>query len=209
MAEKLKKCAIISGAPESDFSYYDQYLEGRYIICADSGYKKCSAAGIVPDLIIGDFDSSDKPKTNVPVICLKVRKDDTDTFYCVKKAISDGYNDIVILGGIGSRVDHTYSNILSLVYCFDRNIKCELVNNNNRVFVGSGEIRLKKGEFRYFSVFALFDKCEGLTIKGAQYDIADFDLEPDCQMTQSNGFRDCDVDISLKKGKILIILCND
>ena len=121
MGKEIKKCLIISGAPESEIEYYNDYVDGRFVISADSGYNKCKKLGIKPDLIIGDFDSSD------------VRKDDTDTFFAVKYAIKQGFNDLVILGGIGSRFDHTYCNVLALNYCFERNVKAVLINKNNKI----------------------------------------------------------------------------
>lgn len=209
MGTEIKKCAIVSGAPEQDLSYYNRNLHGRYIICADSGYKKCEMLGICPNLIIGDFDSSPRPDIDCEIIDLQVRKDDTDTFHCVKEAINRGYQDILILGGIGSRIDHTYSNILSVVYCFDRNIKCELVNAKNKISVVSGETTIIKGEYEYFSLFALFEKCEGLSIIGAEYELDCADIEPYQQFTQSNAFKDDVVKIFIKKGKIILILSND
>ena len=113
MAVKMK-CTIVSGAPETELEYMEKYFDNSYIICADSGYRKCEKLGIKPDLVIGDFDSSDKPNFDCETIALDVRKDDTDTFFCVKTAVKKGFDEIVILGGIGSRLDHTYSNILSV-----------------------------------------------------------------------------------------------
>lgn len=209
MGNQIKKCAVISGAPEENLSYYKKHLDGRYIICADSGYKKCTALGRKPDLVIGDFDSSPVPAAECEMIELPVRKNDTDTFYCVKEAINRGYNDIVILGGIGSRVDHTYSNILSVVYCAERNIECRLINKKNELCVVSGEKSFRRGEYKYFSLFALFEKCEGLTIKGAQYDLSGAELEPSSQLAQSNAFKEDEVKITVEKGKIILIFSND
>lgn len=208
MAAEIK-CVIISGAPESSIDYYYKYINDSYIICADSGYVKCRALGIAPDLIIGDFDSSVVPDCKCDVIHLDVRKDDTDTFSCVKHAISKGFKNIIILGGIGSRVDHTYSNIMSVNYCFDNNIDCALVNDKNYITVKSGSVSIKKSDYSYFSLFALFEKCEGVTIKGAEYPLDNFTLYPFMQRTQSNEFKDDVVNIEIKKGKILLIQSND
>lgn len=208
MADKVK-CVIISGAPESNLSYYSKYITDSYIICADSGYLKCQKLNIVPDLIVGDFDSSPSPELDCEIIRLNTRKDDTDTFHCIKLAVDRGYNDIVILGGIGDRFDHTYSNVLSLVYCYDKNVRCALVNAKNYITVESDKIILNKSDYQYFSLFALFEKCEGLSIKGAEYELDNVELEPFSQLTQSNAFKNNEVCITIKKGKIILILSND
>ncbi len=208
MADKMK-CVIVSGAPENDLEYMKKYFNNSYIICADSGYKKCEYLNIKPNLIIGDFDSSDKPKCDCEIISLNVRKDDTDTFHCVKTAIAKGYDEIVILGGIGSRIDHTYSNIISVNYCFDNHVKCTLVNKHNAISIISGDNVIKSDGFKYFSVFALFDKCSGLTINNAEYNLNNATVLPAEQYTQSNAFISDTVQINIKEGKILLILSND
>ena len=209
MAVKVKKCVIISGAPEKDLSYYGENLDNSYVICADSGYKKCIEYGAKPHLIVGDFDSSDYPDVDCEIIRLNCRKDDTDTFHCVKYAVENGYEDITVLGGIGSRLDHTYSNILSILYCFENNVKARLVNTNTCVTVEEGSVEITKGKYKYFSFFALFDKCTGVTVEGAEYNLNKADVLPTDQFTQSNELLQERVEINIEKGKILLILSND
>ena len=210
MGKKVENCVIISGAPEDDLDYYRTYLnEASFIICADSGYKKCQPLSVVPNLIVGDFDSADKPDIDCEIISLQVRKDDTDTFHCVKEAISRGFTNIIILSGIGSRIDHTYSNILSVNYCFDRNINCSLINKNNKISVISGKTIIDNSDYKHFSLFALFDKCEGISIVNSLYELDNVDLYPSDQFTQSNGFKDNTCEIIIKKGKLLLIQSND
>lgn len=210
MGKEIKRCVIISGAPEDDLSYYDPYLnKDSFVICADSGYKKCIVLDVRPDLIVGDFDSADKPDADCEIISLQVRKDDTDTFHCVKEAIDRGFRDIIILGGIGSRLDHTYSNILSVNYCYERNISCALVNKHNKISIISGRTVIDNSLYEHFSLFALFDKCEGLSILNSLYELHDVELLPNEQYTQSNGFIDDSCEIIIKKGKLLLIQSND
>ncbi|MDD6728595.1 MAG: thiamine diphosphokinase [Eubacteriales bacterium] len=209
MGTKIKSCAIITGAPENEIQYYKNHLDGRFIISADSGYKKCVKLGLEPDLIIGDFDSSEKPQTDAETIVLPVRKDDTDTFYSVKEAVKRGFNDILILGGIGSRIDHTYDNILCLNYCADRNINAVMLNKNNKIRVLTNDTIFESDGYKYFSLFALFGDCVDLTITGAEYNVTDYTLTADCPLAQSNELKDEKVQLKFKSGKILLIQSND
>ena len=209
MGKEIKKCLIITGVPEDDIYYYKNYIDGRFIIGADSGYQKCVKLNIKPNLIIGDFDSSTKPDTDIETIVLPVRKDDTDTLSAVKEAIKRGYNDIIILGGIGNRFDHTYNNVLVLNFCFDRNIKAVLINKHNKIEIIEKSYSFKKDNYPYFSMYPLFDACIGLTTRGTQYDLTDFTIPADCLYTQSNSFKDDVVTINYKSGKLLLILSND
>ena len=88
MEKEIKKCLIITGAPEDDIDYYKHYIDGRFIIGADSGYKKCVKLNIKPNLIIGDFDSSTKPDTDIETIVLPVRRMIPIHYLLLKKQLS-------------------------------------------------------------------------------------------------------------------------
>lgn len=209
MGIEIKKCTIISGAPETDIEYYKSYLDNSYIISADSGYDKCKLLDVKPDLIIGDFDSSAVPNTDIETIVLPVMKNDTDTFYCVKEAVKRGFNKIIILGGIGSRIDHTYSNILCLDYCSSNNVDCFLINKNNCITIVTDKITISNDDYKYFSLFALNCICKGLNVTGAVYNLNNITLSPGEQYTQSNEVAEHYAKISINEGKILLIQSND
>lgn len=49
------------------------------VIAADAGYRTCRELGIVPDLLLGDFDSMEQPEDFANIHRSPVEKDDTDT----------------------------------------------------------------------------------------------------------------------------------
>lgn len=210
MGIKPLKCTIVSGAPVKDYEFLKNNIDLKsFIIAADSGYVTCRNAGIPVNLIIGDFDSSPKPKADYEIIALPCEKDDTDTFFCIKEAIKRGFDEIAIFCAAGSRLDHTYSNIICLDYCNRSNINAYIVNENNKAFITSNDITLKKDNYKFFSVFAFSDCVEGLTIKGAKYEIDNKTVYSYQSFGQSNEFLNDEVKISLKKGTILLFLSND
>ena len=55
-------CAIIAGGDMNDaypLTSKELFNDFKCVICADSGYKHAKRLGIVPDIIVGDFDSYD------------------------------------------------------------------------------------------------------------------------------------------------------
>ena len=210
MGDKKVKCIIVSGAPDNDIQFIKRKLDrSAFIIAADSGYKNCLKAGVIPDLIIGDFDSSSCPQFGNRVIRLPIEKDDTDTFYCVKEAVNRGYSEIELLCAIGDRVDHTYSNILCLEYCRQNSVDCTIINAKNKIRLVENEIEFEEEDYHYFSVFAFLGSAKGVSIKGAYYETDNVDIEPWSQFAQSNHFNGGKVKISVKDGKILLIMSND
>ncbi len=168
MAEKVK-CTVVSGAPNDCAGFLKENIDkNSYIIAADSGYNHLLKAGIKPDLIIADFDSSEKPDINCKIISIPVEKDSGDTFACVKYATDNGYKEIEIFNALGNRFDHSYANLLCLDYCRKHGVKCVLTDVNNRISLITDTCTFKK-DYRFFSLFAFLEDCFGVTIKGAYY----------------------------------------
>lgn len=81
------------------------------VIAADSGLDAARAAGIVPDLVVGDFDSLADISLLASIPSERIReypedKDDTDTEIAMAAAREKGSDHIIIAGGGGGRLDH-------------------------------------------------------------------------------------------------------
>ena len=103
----MNRCVIFGGGEIADLRYAQNLLrEDDYIICADRGYAYCVSMGVVPDLVLGDFDSyNGSLPQNCELLRYPVEKDDTDTMLAVKEAIRRGYHEIMMLGMLGGRLD--------------------------------------------------------------------------------------------------------
>ena len=99
-------CEYVTEKPEKD----------DLIIAADAGYLTAKEMGIVPDVLLGDFDTLGERNIPDGIECLRVprEKDDTDTQLAVRTAIERGAKEIVIIGGLGGRIDHTLSTLAIL-----------------------------------------------------------------------------------------------
>lgn len=143
------------------------------IIAADSGYLKAKPLGLVPHVLVGDFDSI--PAEEMPVktddgpeiITAPCEKDETDTMLACNIAIERGCREILIAGGFGGRCDHELSNIFWLENLLDRGVRAAMTD-------GKGYIRIIRNETAevarhegYFSVFAL-ESCV-VSLSGCKY----------------------------------------
>ena len=109
----MKRCLIIAGG---DYAPIEPE-EGDYILACDKGYAWCRREGIVPDLILGDFDSyGGKLPEGVPVLRFPAEKDDTDTMLAVRWASEQGFKALRLCCCFGGRLDHLLSNVETLHY---------------------------------------------------------------------------------------------
>ncbi len=212
MAEKVD-CIIISGAPDNDLAFIESRIKADcFVIAADSGYKKLTDIGLEPDIIIADFDSSDKPNS-IKSKVFPVEKDATDTFNALKYAINQGYKSIEILSALGGRFDHTYSNLLCLDYADKHGAYCVISSRNNRLSLINRKA-VVRNEYQWFSLFAFLCKCSGVRIKGAHYNESFYNLESlsfdMCdQFGQSNYVEGDFCEITVENGTLLLIESND
>lgn len=181
-------------------------------IAADSGIRNAERMGVTVDFAVGDFDSF--PEQEIPkgteIITVPAEKDFTDTQLAVDVALSKGAEEIVIVGGLGGRLDHTLSTLGILEKLYDGNVRVLLTDGNNRVrYIRSTSELIPRGHYRYFSVLAADPKVKGVTIEGGKYPLKNKTLTRTNQFAVSNEIEKNCALISVKKGGIFIIESRD
>lgn len=212
MADKVnsaRRCVIIAGAPYADPAFLKSALRGDdYIICADSGFAHAQAAGILPDLLVGDFDSyTGSLPDDCETVRLRPEKDDTDTFHCVNLALQRGFTRFVLLAATGGRLDHTLANLAVPEYLARHGATGEILSETERVLL------LTEGTHS-------FDNCAGLTFSvlpfgcdsailsytGAKYPLNHGTLTHSYPMGVSNIFTCNRAAVTVHSGRVLVII---
>ncbi|MBQ1317068.1 MAG: thiamine diphosphokinase [Lachnospiraceae bacterium] len=212
-----------------------------YWIAAEGGARLLLSCGIKPDLVVGDFDSvgnafrKEIADRGIRVLAYPSEKDETDTGLCMAEAVRLCPDEIVLLGGTGTRLDHTLGNIaLLLRYAADpqsAGIRIRLVDEHQTAFVLSaneagtagpegrnvglrffgGGVGIRKETYpdRYLSVLSLSDRAEGICLAGVYYPLADANLALSDTVGISNRITAEEAVITVRKGTLLIILAKD
>ncbi len=204
----MKRCIIITALLDCELSEVYEKRDGDYIICADGGMDIAKKSGIIPNISIGDLDSTENIIKEAEFIKVPREKDDTDTLLCLKHGLKSGYQDFLILGGIGGRLDHTIANLQTLAYAKKSGAKASILSKNAfcKIISGGESIELKKQDDFYISCFSYSEKCEGVTLTGTKYELEDGILDNSFPLGVSNEFASNAATISLKKGTLLIVL---
>lgn len=159
------------------------------VIAADAGYRTCRELGIVPDLLLGDFDSMEQPEDFANIHRSPVEKNDTDTMLAVKTGLEQGCGEFYLYGGTGGRrLDHTLANLQTLLYLRRRGARGYLYDNDFVWTVIENEtIRVDKTvEWGLLSVFCLGDRARGVTETGVQYPLQGAELTAEFPLGVSN-----------------------
>lgn len=209
----FSSCALITAYWEGEPRDFIQIKPNQLIISVDKGYEIARSAGIIPHLLIGDFDSLLSPlPDNMAVIRLPAEKDDTDTLSALKYAMEQGFKQIDIYGGLGGRIDHSLANIQLLAYALDRGVSVKILDAQNMVLLmQKGMTEIRKIEGYKLSLLAFSDICTGVSVSGVKYPLSDRILTNTLPLGVSNEFmpQSEKAVITLESGKLLVILSKD
>lgn len=203
----MGKCLIISGG---EFEPVKQ-TKYDYVIACDKGYKYSIDMEILPDVVIGDFDSlTSEIPDNIPVIRLPKIKDDTDTMYAVKHALSVGYKEITICCAFGGRFDHSLSNIQTAAYILNNGGNPEIIGKDTSVYmIKDSSIELEPIENTYISVFSYSEYSSGVTLKNLKYELDNAELTDSFPVGVSNEWKSGLAKIEVKNGTLLIVISKE
>ena len=201
----MKRCFIFAAG--TFFGLRERPQEGDFVIAADAGYRICRELGIVPDLLLGDFDSMDQPADFPNVHRSPVEKDDTDTMLAVKTALEQACDTIYIYGGTGGkRLDHTLANLQTLWYIRRQGARGYLYDDDFVWTVIENESLLieKTVEWGLFSAFCLGDRAEGIDETGFQYSLENAALTADFPLGVSNHIMEPTATVTVRNGALAI-----
>jgi thiamine pyrophosphokinase len=210
----MKAAIVCNGSIQNYDSCKDKLRQVDKIICADGGTRHLYHMNIMPDVIIGDLDSSQGEyiehykSNNVPIIRYSSDKDKTDTHICLEYAL-ERYDEIVLLGATGSRLDHTFGNISILKLAADKGKIACIVDENNEIYVVKDEIKLKGNKGDILSLLPLSSRVEGINLEGVNYPLENAVMEIGNPYGVSNLFKESIVSLTIESGYIIVIKSRD
>jgi thiamine pyrophosphokinase len=187
-------------------------LAGRRAIAADGGIAHAAPLALVPEIWVGDFDSVPQglpaPISATPRQEWPAEKDATDGELALAEARARGARDILVVGGLGGRSDHAFSNLVLALGAAGEGLVIELFDGIERAIPLGPEMRnVAARPGQTFSVLR-FGDVEGLTVTGAKWPLFDVDLPLASTLTQSNEATG-PVGASVRRGHAILLLQED
>ena len=208
----LKRALIISGGEVDNYNFYKSYInDDDFIICADGCIKHLNAIEKLPDVFVGDFDSSSENELceGIEIYKHNPKKNDTDTKLAVDVAFENGYGNIEILCGLGGRVDHLLANVFLLKYIHDNGGTGKIVDEKNTILLLTDKVILEKEENAFVSVVPISSTLNGVTNKGLVYPLNDYTMHFGTTRGISNEFTEDFAQISIDTGEALVIISKE
>lgn len=199
------------GASDFNAAYFaERAARGAFdaVIAVDGGFASLEAAGCVPDLALGDFDSLGFVPEGVPVKLFPAEKDASDMELALEEALTCGAGAVEVYGALGGRLDHTLANLSLLASFAERGLDVVAVGERERIalLVGPAELLVEAADGGIVSVFSLTDASTGVVEEGLKYGLDGATLTNRTSWGLSNELVGTAARISVESGTLAVFL---
>ena len=208
------RCVIFANGQIKNYKQYEQFLiDVGYIICADGGAKHAVALNLIPNLIIGDLDSIDQETLDKfldigsQIKQCPTEKDEVDTELALLEAIKLKPKEILLMGVVGDRLDHTLANIQLLVLPVLQGIDCSIISDQHIISLITPErpafIKGEPGDL--LSLLPLTQTVSGVVSQGLKWNLQHSTFIFGHPLGISNVLLENKAEVKIEKGIMLLI----
>ena len=213
---KKTACIITGGTLKEEYlaSALHQ-LDKAFLIVVDGALEVTHKLGLMPDYIVGDFDtvnpdilthySEDIIYRHPP------EKDQTDTELAIEMALQANCTRLIFFGATGSRLDHSLANIFLLQGLSERQIEAELWNEHNKLYVKNKSFSLRRKDVYgdFLSLLPLSATVENVTLTGFKYPVQNLTFYRERTLGISNEITKEEATVEFQKGIFIVVESRD
>ena len=204
---------FFNGQLEGSKEFYTKLINEKKgdIYCADGGATHLETLGILPLEIWGDLDSVTKEiiekyrNNKVRIKKFPKDKDYTDGELILQHISKLNYDEIIVIGGLGGRIDHFLTN-LNLIFKF-KNLK--FVTEKEKIFSIEKKAELIELKGKTISFVPFSEKIEGLTLEGFKYPLNKYTLHQGDSICMSNIAIEDICKVTFDTGKLMGIVLSE
>lgn len=185
-------------------------IGGSRIIAADGGMAHAATLGVLPELWLGDFDSSDEALlaryADVPRHSHPVAKDATDGELAVDEAVRLGATQLLLAGGFGGQADHVFAHMMLLLRLKAHGIPVMLSSGHEEAWpLLDDSVEIDVPPASRMSILPVTD-LERITIEGVRWPLTDRNVMLGSTLTLSNEVETSPARVSVGSGKAIVLV---
>lgn len=206
----MKRALILANGDPPNKRLLRKYMHTHeVIICADGGANTAMKFGLTPNVIIGDLDSI-HPKTLRYFHNVKIKKladqNSTDLEKAFAYVIQKRFDDIVVLGATGGRIDHEAGNLSALAK-FSRRASIKFIDEHGELAYINREQKFHLPLDTTISLIPL-SHCAGIVTAGLKWNLNNESLRLGLRESTSNVVVTSPVSIKVRTGDLLVFIVN-
>ena len=185
--------------------------EDDYIICADGGSRLALLLGLKPALVIGDLDSTDNfslqkiQAMGVQIETFPTDKNETDLELAIQRAVELKPQEIVIVAGLGGRLDQTLANIALLSDDRLSTLNLRLDDGVEEIYFCRDQVEVHGRSGDVVSLIPWGMPVHHIQTQGLQWPLEDETLLPEKSRGISNRMTSNEASIQIGSGLLLVV----
>jgi thiamine pyrophosphokinase len=208
----LKRIVIFANGDLPDMQRVRTLLRpDDFILCADGGTRHVLTLELLPQLVIGDLDSTDNNDlqqlqgAGVQIELFPRDKNETDLELALAHAVELNPGQILIAAALGGRIDQALANIslLSKPQLAARDIRLD--DGVEEVFFCRAQVRVHGGSGDIVSLIPWGSPVHGIQTQGLKWPLKDETLHPDKTRGISNEMLSESATITIGSGLLLVV----
>ncbi|OAS17353.1 thiamine diphosphokinase [Paenibacillus oryzisoli] len=211
----MTRIMIITGGTLGDWAL-EEIRADDILVGSDRGALFLIQNGHLPHISMGDFDSVSaeelaliRASSKEFIDCDPIYKDLTDTEMAFNWALDQKPSQVLLVGALGTRFDHSLANVHLLRKGIRHGIPCAIMDANNLIMVIDRSTRIQKGPYTHASLLPLSLEVTGITLHGFQYPLHQATLEIGMSLGISNILLEPEGLIELSSGLLLVVQSKD
>ena len=213
-----QRAAILAAGPLGETGAARQAIAGStMILAADGGARHAATLGVEIDALVGDADSlaadelSSLLSHGVEIHSHSRDKDETDLELAVRLALEKGATELVILGALGRRWDHTFAALLLAADPALEGIGMRLVDGPQEITIlrGGSELVIDEPAGTTVSLLPIGGTAGGITTRGLAYPLEAGELRLGSPRGVSNQVVSRPAGVRLVRGLLAVIVVRD
>lgn len=209
----MRAIIIANGEFNNKAASLSSLREADQIIAADGGAHHCLAAGIRPDYIVGDMDSITTSLINElrdqgsQIILYPQDKDQTDLELALRLAAEKGFQEVLLLGSYGGRLDQSLANILLLINDEWKGMRFTISNEPDTAYLmrGKDELSFQGNAGDIVSLIPLTRTVENVSTQGLRWPLERARLKLGSTLSVSNEMLATTAQVQIDAGYLLVI----
>lgn len=208
----MNRAVIFANGIVRDYALIYPCLQPRdFIMAADGGLKHIHHLKLKPALVIGDLDSITASDLDIAeyeqteIMRFDKDKNETDLELAIEAAMQRGYREILIVAGLGGRLDQTMANLLLMLH--PDFAKCNITFDDGfeEVCLIHGTCEVKGNPGDIISIIPVKGDCRGVKTENLKYPLCDETLSQFKTRGISNVMTSTQATISIEEGTALCI----
>jgi len=184
---------------------------GDVLVAADGGTRHLLALGLVPALVVGDLDSlNGDDRSKLVAAGTEIRshpadKNETDFELALRHAADSGFDEILIIGALGNRLDQTLGNLALLANPSLVGMNIRMDDGDEQVYFVRERAQVDGHPGDLVSLIPWGRKVSGVTTEGLQWPLQNETLHPYKTRGISNTMNGEKAFVSVRSGLLLIV----